>query len=254
MTEPGPGTDPLTPEDAGQVVEPTRDSKRTTWIIVAAVGALVVIALVVWALVVRAAPAGHADASASATASASPPPSSSPTASETPSASPSPVVSSSPSPTVPTLELPTDCSAIYSGPMFASLRALQLPLNDPSLADETGTAIPELDTLLRANPGLHCSWGLPSELGINTNVTLIDPAAAQNIEATLVARGATCEEKDDGTLCTLVHVGPGIEDWAEGDPQAGENHFFRDNAWIATHWSTVEMNGYTPDIVHTLWP
>ncbi|WP_187977413.1 hypothetical protein [Mycetocola sp. JXN-3] len=240
MTESGPTSDPAAPASP--------PSRFRLLIIIAVVALLVVVVGVT--LVLRGASGTKDSARPKATAAQGP--SASPLTE--PSATPESVNSAEPAPTTAAIELPASCQAIYSGPMFSSLRALELPLNDPSLADETGTAIPELDTLLRANPGLHCSWGLPSELGINTNVTLIDPAAAQNIEAALVARGATCEDKDDGTLCTLIHVGPGVEGWAEGDPQAGENHFFRDNAWIATHWSTVEMNGYTPDIVHTLWP
>ncbi|MFZ4843838.1 hypothetical protein [Mycetocola saprophilus] len=253
MTESGLGTDPSDAESTAETASDQRHPGRPRWIIAAVLAGLLVIGAIIWAVIALKAPDKQALASPSAQASVLASPSAPPMSSNEPTTAPA-MVSPSPTATVPTLSLPADCQAIYSGPMFSSLRALELPLNDPSLADETGTAIPELDTLLRANPGLHCSWGLPSELGINTNVTLIDPAAAQNIEAALVARGATCEDKDDGTLCTLIHVGPGVEGWAEGDPQAGENHFFRDNAWIATHWSTVEMNGYTPDIVHTLWP
>lgn len=234
---------------AGAVTPKTRRA-RTILI----TGAAVVVALIIVLAVAlanglqdRQERAHSATPSASAPAQVEPTPSESPST-QAPEASPISV-----DPNI-IASAPTSCEAIYSEAMFSSLRALDLPLNDPLLAESTGTALPELNHMLQTDPGLHCSWGLPSELGINTNVRVVDAAESQQILDVLTAQGAQCAEQDGGTLCNLVHVGPGIEDWQEGDARAGENHFLRGNIWIATHWGTVEMPGYTQDIVRTLWP
>ena len=61
----------------------------------------------------------------------------------------------------------------------------------------------------------------------------------------------TCKPHAEGTICRTR------EDlFVDGELYAtvGETHYFRDNGWVATHWTNFAPEGYTEDIVATLWP
>lgn len=179
----------------------------------------------------------------------------SPSASATEPTSPAPTASEEPSATAEAgSPHPDDCRDIYSEAMFSSLDSPDFPLNDPLLIDSRGSNDEVLVGLLDEDPGLHCSWGMPSEFGINTNIVHVDTATHDLVRARLAQEGFICSEERGGELCAKLLVGPGTEGWVNGDLQAGESHFFRDDVWIATHWGGGEMKGYTEDIASTLWP
>ncbi|MGC5171275.1 hypothetical protein ACLQ2Q_11545 [Microbacterium sp. DT81.1] len=148
------------------------------------------------------------------------------------------------------LVLPEACEDIYSDAMFAHLTATAPPLNDPghtTPSTELAVGREVLDTA----PTLRCTWGGPSEYGLSTNVTIVDPGQSASIEQAAVESGMTCTPHDGGTICRTR------EDlFVDGERYAtvGETHYFRDNGWIATHWTNFAPEGYTEDIVATLWP
>lgn len=205
--------------------------------IVRAASAVVGVALVVTAL---AACAPEPEASPSA-----PPTTSSPRPS---SAAPS----SSPSATEDTgtaLVLPAACEDIYSDAMFAEMTATAPPLNDPGLtilSTEMAVGLELLDTA----PTIRCTWGAPSEFGLSTNVTIVDAEQNAALEQSMRETGMTCTAFEGGTLCRIE-----TEHLMDDDTvsKTGETHFLRGDGWVATHWINLAPEGYTEDIVATLW-
>ncbi|HWI32208.1 MAG TPA: hypothetical protein VNT50_12010 [Microbacterium sp.] len=205
-----------------------RRSARTAFAVAGA-------ALMVAALAGCAAPDPEASSSASPTSSPSPS-----------NASPSPTASDD---TGSALELPTACEDIYSDAMLAEMQATASPLNDPGLtmlSTELAAGLEVLDTA----PTLRCTWGAPSEFGLSTNVTIVDAEQSASIEQAAVEAGMTCEAYAGGTICRIE-----TEHLVEGDVYAvvGETHYLRDDGWIATHRINLAPEGYTEDIVATLW-
>lgn len=178
-----------------------------------------------------------------------------PTAPATPTATSSttPEPSASPSATVDAggdITMPATCEAIYSPEMLASLQAQNPPLNDPGVTMYSSQIVEALEVLDSGAPTLRCSWGQPSEVGLSTNVTIVDSAQAGTVRSALQNAGFGCEEAQGGTVCrfeeelmtqddTLVH--------------RGETHYLRGNGWVATAWLNFAPEGYTEDIVATLW-
>jgi hypothetical protein len=148
------------------------------------------------------------------------------------------------------LVLPGACEDIYSDAMFAHLTAKAPPLNDP------GHTMPSTElaagrAVLDVAPTLRCTWGGPSEYGLSTNVTIVDAAQSASIEQAAVQSGMTCKPHAGGTICrTRENQFVGGELYAT----VGETHYFRDNGWISTHWINFAPEGYTENIVATLWP
>ncbi|KRA22395.1 hypothetical protein ASD65_18145 [Microbacterium sp. Root61] len=178
-----------------------------------------------------------------------------PTASGSPTATSITTPAPSPTPTETSdagsdITLPANCEAIYSPEMLATMQSQVPPLNDPGVTMFSSQIVEALEVLNSGAPTLRCSWGQPSEVGMSTNVTIVDGAQADSVRTALLNAGYSCEDTLDGTMCrfeeelmtqddTLVH--------------RGETHFFRGNGWVATAWLNVAPEGYTEDIVATLW-
>lgn len=179
-----------------------------------------------------------------------------PSAAETPPASSSsPSASSSPTDTVPTATptvspaaLPTDCTALYSAGMLATLEAQVPPLNDPGVTMYSTEQAPLLE-LLETVPTLRCSWGAPSEVGMSTNVSAVDGAQADAVLAALAAAGFGCETADATTICRIEQRGVSLDDV---EYARGETHAVRGGLWVATSWINVDPEGYTDDILAAL--
>jgi len=180
-----------------------------------------------------------------------------PTATSSPDAgSPSPSASAEPSETAtpaPTeepgasIELPGACEDIYSAAFLASMG--DMTLNDPGvtlLSTEMTAGLEVLETA----PTIRCSWGAPSEFGLATNVTIIEQAQAETLQQTMRDTGMTCADYEQGTMCRIE-----VEHLTEDDVVAktGETHYLRGNGWVSTHWINFAPEGYTEDIVATLW-
>lgn len=147
------------------------------------------------------------------------------------------------------LVLPGACEDIYSDAMFAHLTTTAPPLNDP------GHTMPSTELaagreVLDAAPTLRCTWGGASEYGLSTNVTFVDAGQSASIEQAAVEAGMTCKPHAEGTICRIRQ-----DRFVDGELYAtdGETHYFRDNGWVATHWINFAPEGYTEDIVATLW-
>lgn len=148
------------------------------------------------------------------------------------------------------LVLPGACEDIYSDAMFAYLTATAPPLNDPGHTTPS-TELAVGREVLDVAPTLRCTWGGPSEYGLSTNVTIVDAGQTASVEQAAVESGMTCKPHSEGTICRTR------EDlFVDGELYAtvGETHYFQGNGWVATHWTNFAPEGYTEDIVATLWP
>ena len=182
----------------------------------------------------------------SATASASPSSvqTPSPSASETPSPSPTATGDAE------NIALPAGCEEIYSPQMFASLTAQAPPLNDPEVTLLSTQNAELLEILHSGVPTIRCSWGAPSELGLATNVSIVDAAQSAAIASALRSAGFGCEPYAGGTICRTDQT---VITQDDEQVHLGETHFVRGNGWLSTAWINFAPTGYTEDIVATLW-
>lgn len=167
----------------------------------------------------------------------------------TPSAAPStasPTTSADPE----AIALPGECSEIYSAGMLAALESQVPPLNDPRITLLSTSLVPALEILDSGAPSLHCTWGVPSQTGIATDVTIVDSAQSATVLGALQSSGFDCEEVEAGTLCASEQTSIDRDD---NIYSRGESHLLRANGWVATTWITLIPDGYTQDIATALW-
>lgn len=147
-------------------------------------------------------------------------------------------------------DVPDECELIYSPEMFAELNAANPPLNDPGVTMLSSDNADVLEIVGSGAATLRCSWGKPSQQGLATNVTAIDEAQGTAIVAALGAAGFGCEPLGDGTVCRIEQRGVTLED---EEYMRGETHYVGDGALVTTSWINFAPEGYTEDIVATLW-
>lgn len=156
-----------------------------------------------------------------------------------------------PSPTPepgPEVALPASCEEVYSDAMLTRLQQDGLPLNDPGVSmpsSMNATLLELMDTI----PTLRCSWGPPGDLGLTTNVSIVDAAQAAAVTAELSAVGFGCEQDSGALVCRIEQRGLTLDDH---EYTRGEVHAVRGNLWIATGWLNFDPPGYTEDILQTL--
>jgi hypothetical protein len=192
---------------------------------------------------------------ASRSASARPSPSATESASPTPTPTPEPSVTPpTPAPGATgqpgaTIQLPAACEDIHSEALLAMMTDMGMGLNDPGVT-LLSTEMTQGLEILESAPTIRCSWGAPSEFGLATNVTIVDAAQATALEQAMRDTGMTCTEYEQGTLCRIE-----TEHLQDDDvvTTTGETHYLRGNAWVSTHWIEFNPEGYTEDIVETLW-
>ncbi|GAA2005334.1 hypothetical protein [Microbacterium ulmi] len=148
------------------------------------------------------------------------------------------------------IALPTSCESIYSPAMRDTLEAQLPPLNDPGVTMNSSQIVEALELLTSGIPTIRCSWGTPSESGLATNVSLIEQDRAQELIVSLQSVGFICDSVDDGTMCDLQRNTIDLDD---NEVALGESHYFRGNGWVSTAWIQSFPEGYTDDIVATLW-
>lgn len=148
------------------------------------------------------------------------------------------------------IALPAACEDIYSAEMLASLNAQAPPLNDPGVTMHSTQTAELLEILNSGIPTLRCSWGMPSEFGLATNVSIVDAGRAAAILGALQVSGFGCVEQDGGTICRIEQKRIDLDD---SEVTLGETHFVRGNGWVSTAWINFAPEGYTEDIVDTLW-
>lgn len=147
-------------------------------------------------------------------------------------------------------EMPSTCEEIYSAAMLAQLQSANPPLNDPGVTMLSTENADLLEIIDSGTPTIRCSWGQPSEVGLATNVTTVDAEQAAAIEAALPAAGFGCEALGDGTVCRIEQRGVTLDDQ---EYTRGETHYIGDGAVVTTAWINFNPEGYTEDIVATLW-
>lgn len=219
----GPAQDPNGP--VGEGTAPAAPGKKTGLWVGIIVAAVVVIALIVWAVVAKSA------------APEEPAPSASSVAPTTPAPSPSPTGEASPSPSsAAPVAVPATCEDLFSEDFK---NKIGVPMNDPTNELE-GVEDPELSALLNSIPHLTCTWNSAGESGAGTSIAQVNAEQQAFIMQRLNTLGATCEETRGGTLCEQVHY----ED-PEYGKKAGrvETAFLRDGIWL----SSVEVNFYRYD-------
>ncbi|MGN8553989.1 UNVERIFIED_CONTAM: hypothetical protein OHV15_15525 [Microbacterium sp. SLM126] len=190
------------------------------------------------ALIVGCRPEPGPDASVDATPSISPRPT---------GASPTPIETELPGAE---FDVPEGCEELYSASMLASLNADNPPLNDPGVTMLSTQDVDLIQIIDGGVPTIRCSWGLPGEYGLATNVTAIDAGQEEFITSELAASGAACEPLGSGTVCRFEQKGVTQDDQVY---TSGETHYVGDGGWVSTSWINFAPKGYTEDIVDTVW-
>lgn len=162
---------------------------------------------------------------------------------------PSDSATSAPVPTPVASVIPGSCAKIYTTDWATQLSPNVL---NPSWSKSAGLIGSNNDTaqaLLRQTAQLTCVWGATDAEGTNYLVTTLavvtsDQAAAA--QAALKAASYDCVTQYSGVKCVIQSTNS-AGTW-------GETAFFKDNVWISTFWQNLGPDGYTNDIINTLWP
>ena len=82
-------------------------------------------------------------------------------------------------------------------------------------------------------------------------MSIVDAAQSAAVADALRGAGFACEPIDGGTVCrfeqTVIDLG------RRRGRRLTETHVLRGNAWVSTATINFEAEGYTEDIVATLW-
>lgn len=149
-------------------------------------------------------------------------------------------------------QIPPNCADMYSTD-WATLLGPELVLN-PSWSEDTesgvrfGSANASLEAVLQSATKLTCVWANEdggSGAGLTTNIAVITAEQQASARETMEGFGSDCFDELSGIRCVVESSDDG-ETW-------GESHFMRDGIWIATRWINTSPDGYTHDIVNTLW-
>lgn len=195
---------------------------------------------------------------AATSAACQPEPEATPTSTATPTPQPrgsTPAATPTPTPTATeppanAFTVPAACEDIYSAGMLASLEDENPPLNDPGVTMLSTQDVDLLEIIEGGAPTIRCSWGTPSEFGLATNVTVVDADQAAFVGDELAASGFGCEPLGDGTICRIEQKGVTLDD---EEYTSGETHYIGGGGWVSTAWINFSPDGYTEDIVATLW-
>ena len=83
-----------------------------------------------------------------------------------------------------------------------------------------------------------------------SKLTALDADRSAFVEDQLLAGGFDCSTLGDGTMCAIEQKGVTLDD----EPYtSGETHFVGGGGWVSTAWINFHPEGYTEDIVDTLW-
>lgn len=152
----------------------------------------------------------------------------------------------------PTSVVPAACSDIYTTDWSAQMSGLVLnPTRaaDPGQPALYGSTDDALVAVLKAAEPLSCRWDGEhggSDRFLVTNVAELQADQQPEVLARLASLGLSCYDELGGTRCII--------EGSDDNGFWGESHFLRDGVWIATRWMNIAPDGYTHDIVNTLWP
>jgi hypothetical protein len=147
------------------------------------------------------------------------------------------------------IELPAACEQLYSPEMLASLQQ-RGPLNDPGVTMTSTQNVGALEVLSSGIPTIRCSWGVPSGTGLATNVSLVDASQSAVILDALTGAGFGCEQTGSATICRYEKT---VVDLDDNIVTLAETHVLRANAWVSTASIDFSQEGYSEDIIATLW-
>ncbi|MFE7846455.1 hypothetical protein ACFUTX_14820 [Microbacterium sp. NPDC057407] len=164
-----------------------------------------------------------------------------------PGATPTPIETQTPGAT---LEVPESCDDIYSGEMRAALESENPPLNDPGVTMLSTQNVDLIQIIDGGAATLRCTWGVPSEFGLATNVTALDADQSETVARELGESGFDCQPLGDGTVCRMEQKGVTLDD---KEYTSGETHYVGEGGWVSTAWINFSPEGYTEDIVATIW-
>lgn len=156
-------------------------------------------------------------------------------------------------PTTPAGPHPTTCASIYSPAMMTTFSQTS-SLNPPWTTNtdevlQVGTTDADLAALIEAADHLTCIWaaeGGGSDSGLTTSVVFVTAEQSEAAHQRLLALGENCYDELGGIRCVM-------EDTTDGEGMAGESHFLRDGIWLATRYLNAGPDGYTHDMVATIW-
>jgi hypothetical protein len=161
---------------------------------------------------------------------------------------------SGPDPAAGATALPSSCESIYSPAYLDMLRLSPGIALNPEWTATPGQATlgstdPALIALLKARERLDCFWVSPvgaSGIGLATSISLSGGDDQAALLAQMTAAGFTCTKQHVGTRCEI--------DRTDENASWGETHFIGGGLWIATSYVDFAPDGYTDDIVATLFP
>jgi len=146
---------------------------------------------------------------------------------------------------------PAACAEIYSPAMVGAFGDLAL---NPPWTVEAGADVrdgaddPELLAVIKSSEHLSCRWVSPvgpSGTGLATSLVWVTEAQTAAVEARLRALGMECYEELGGLRC--------ITETSTDTDRFGQSHFLRGGIWLATTWVNAGPDGYTHDMVNTIW-
>ncbi|TFD86468.1 hypothetical protein E3T61_16300 [Cryobacterium lactosi] len=146
---------------------------------------------------------------------------------------------------------PESCGEIYSPAMVNAFGDLVLNppwTTEPGADVSDGSDDPELLAVINATEHLSCRWVSPvgpSGTGVATNVVWVTEAQTAAVEARLRALGMECYEELGGLRC--------ITETTTDTDNFGQSHFLRGGIWLATVWVNAGPDGYTHDMIGTIW-
>ncbi len=173
-----------------------------------------------------------------------------PDASITGTPGPTLTASAAPAPTTDRFTLPGDCRQLYSAGMLAVLEQTLPPLNDPAVTLYATQVPAALDVLGSGVPTVRCTWGSAGGKGLATAVSVVDGEQVARVHDALAAAGFECTEALGGIVCRTQTETVTMDDVVVS---LGESHVLRDGGWVATSWVGALPDGYTEDVVATLW-
>jgi hypothetical protein len=184
------------------------------------------------------------------------------------SGSPTPLGTASPAPTITPSDdpgssdapapstghaVPGSCGELYSSGMVATLQGAGVALNpswifEAGQFDPVGTQVGSLQPILETSPKLSCTWTTPgggSEVGLTTEIVNVTEAQADQIVETLTSIGWSRLDELGGVRFV-------VQQNMEGNA-VGESQFLRDGLWFSTQYVNLAVNGYTADMVASVF-
>ncbi|TFB96782.1 hypothetical protein E3O42_16725 [Cryobacterium adonitolivorans] len=146
---------------------------------------------------------------------------------------------------------PASCEEIYSPAMVGAFADQVLNpawTTEPAADVRDGADDPELLAIINASEHLSCRWvsaAGASGSGVSTNVVWVTAEQTAAVDARLRALGMECYEELEGLRC--------ITETSTDTDNFGQSHFLRGGIWLATVWVNAGPDGYTHDMVGTIW-